>query len=163
MAIIVIFWSIFWDRMANLGLIDFKTGWYMKVNEILGKTNMKSISTNLPKMAINEHYLAITWSFSLQSRFLLRGLTWAVLNVWTQKYPQNVGTCLGLPHQPPARNSFFQSDRPEPPPPPPPPPKAYLIWSCRPTLNLGQLVFNLCVTFIKCDANKCSRRVPIAF
>ena len=59
MAIIVIFWSIFGERMANLGLIDFKIGLYIKVN--------------LPKMAINwhkidqmplwrhGHYLAITW------------------------------------------------------------------------------------------------------
>ena len=46
----------------------------------------------------------------------------AVLHVWTQNYPQNVGTCHGLPHQPLARNTFFQSDRPDPPPPPPPPP-----------------------------------------
>ena len=30
MAIIVIFWSIFWDRMANLGLIDFKIGLHFK-------------------------------------------------------------------------------------------------------------------------------------
>ena len=29
---LVIFWSIFGDRMANLGLIDFKIGLYIKVN-----------------------------------------------------------------------------------------------------------------------------------
>ena len=28
----MIFWSIFGDRMANLGLIDFKFGLYIKVN-----------------------------------------------------------------------------------------------------------------------------------
>ena len=32
MAILVTFWSIFGDRMANLGLIDFKIGLYIKVN-----------------------------------------------------------------------------------------------------------------------------------
>ena len=31
MAIIMIFWSTFEDRMANLGLIDFKIGLYIKV------------------------------------------------------------------------------------------------------------------------------------
>ena len=38
-----------------------------------------------------------------------------VLHVWTQKYPQNVGTCTGFPLQLLVRNPFFQSDRPEPP------------------------------------------------
>ena len=52
---IVIFWSIFWDRMANLSLIDFKIGWYIKVSVNPGQKNMKSISTNLPKMTINWH------------------------------------------------------------------------------------------------------------
>ena len=32
MAILVIFWSIFGDRMANCGLIDFTIGLYIKVN-----------------------------------------------------------------------------------------------------------------------------------
>ena len=32
LAILVIFCSIFGDRMANLGLIDFKIGLYIKVN-----------------------------------------------------------------------------------------------------------------------------------
>ena len=31
MAILVTFWSIFGDKMANLGLIDFKIGLYIKV------------------------------------------------------------------------------------------------------------------------------------
>ena len=31
-AILVFFWSILGDRMANFGLIDFKIGLYMKVN-----------------------------------------------------------------------------------------------------------------------------------
>ena len=30
--VLVIFWSTFGDRMANLGLIDFKIGLYIKVN-----------------------------------------------------------------------------------------------------------------------------------
>ena len=32
MATLVSFWSFFWDRMANLGLIEFKLGLYIKVN-----------------------------------------------------------------------------------------------------------------------------------
>ena len=58
--------------------------------------------------------------------FLLRGLTWAVLHVWTQNYPQNFGTCPGLPLHFLARNHFFQSDRPEP----PPPPKSKIVSPC---------------------------------
>ena len=34
-------------------------------------------------------------------------LTWAVLHIWTQNYPQNVGTCPGLPLQLLARNPFY--------------------------------------------------------
>ena len=37
MAILVIFWSIFLDRMDNLGLIDFKIGLYVKVNANTGQ------------------------------------------------------------------------------------------------------------------------------
>ena len=37
MAILVTFWSIFEDRMANLGLIDFKIGLHIKVNVNAGK------------------------------------------------------------------------------------------------------------------------------
>ena len=55
MAILVIFLSIFEDRTANLSLIDFKIGLFIKVNVTTGKTNLKFISTNLPKMAINWH------------------------------------------------------------------------------------------------------------
>ena len=55
MAIFVIFWSIFGDIMAILGLIDFKIGLYIKVNVNAGKTSLKSISNNLAKMAINWH------------------------------------------------------------------------------------------------------------
>ena len=39
-------------------------------------------------------------------QFLLRGLTWAVLHVWTQNYPQNVDACSGLLLQLLARNPF---------------------------------------------------------
>ena len=46
-------WSIFVDRMANLSLIDFKIGLYIKINVNVGQTNLKSISKNLAKMAIN--------------------------------------------------------------------------------------------------------------
>ena len=35
------FCSIFWDRMANLGLIDFKIGLYIKVNVNSGQNKFK--------------------------------------------------------------------------------------------------------------------------
>ena len=39
------------DRMANLGLIDFKLGLYIKVNVKMGKTNLKFISQKMrPKL-----------------------------------------------------------------------------------------------------------------
>ena len=47
------FFSINWDRMDILGLIDFKIALYIKVTVNAGKTNLKSISNNLAKMAIN--------------------------------------------------------------------------------------------------------------
>ena len=48
MATLVSFWSFFWDRMANLDLIDFKLGLYIKVDvKLLGKTSLKSISQKL--------------------------------------------------------------------------------------------------------------------
>ena len=42
-------------RMANLGVIDFKIGLYIKVNVNVGQKKLKSISNNLAKMAINWH------------------------------------------------------------------------------------------------------------
>ena len=54
MATLVSFWSIFGDKMANLGLIDFKIG-MSKLMKILGKTNLQSICNNLAKMAIFGH------------------------------------------------------------------------------------------------------------
>ena len=41
MAILVIFWSIFGDRIANLGLIDFKISLYFKVNVNEGKNKFE--------------------------------------------------------------------------------------------------------------------------
>ena len=35
------FLEYFWDRMANLGLIDFKIGLYIKVNIIAGKNKFE--------------------------------------------------------------------------------------------------------------------------
>ena len=43
------------DTLANLGLIDFKIGLYINVNVNVGQNNLKSISNNLAKMAINWH------------------------------------------------------------------------------------------------------------
>ena len=52
MAILV----IFWDRMANLSLIDLKVGLYTKVNVNDGQNKIKvHFSKHLAKMAINRH------------------------------------------------------------------------------------------------------------
>ena len=51
MAILVIFWSIFRDKMVNLGQIDFKIDLYIKVNINDGQNEFN----NLAKMAINWH------------------------------------------------------------------------------------------------------------
>ena len=37
MAILVLFWSIFGERIANFGLIDFKINSYIKVNVNVGQ------------------------------------------------------------------------------------------------------------------------------
>ena len=52
--------------------------------------------------------------------FLLRGLTWAMLYVWTKNYPQVVGTCSGHHGQLISQNCVLTKIRAEPPPPPPP-------------------------------------------
>ena len=133
-------------RMANLGLIEFKIGLYIKVNVTAGLNKFEvhiyqfvqngyQLAQNRPDVNFhpiltlffsNARFLktnrmvTITKLYFLKFRFwslpqfLLRGLTWAVLHVWTQNYPQNAGTCPGLPLQLLARNHFFQSDRPEP-------------------------------------------------
>ena len=76
MAILVIFLENYEDIMDNLGLIDFK--YISKFLYIQGKTNLKSISNNLAKMAINWQKIGqmtlwrmnikfgITWSFFIQ-------------------------------------------------------------------------------------------------
>ena len=143
MATLVSFWSFFGDRMANLVLIDFKLGLYIKMNVNNGQNKFEvHISKNKAKIAIlwpkicqrhfgarashghnlaifhpiltNEHtkmtssLRQIEWNKKLSSiflfyisyirflaPFLLRGLTWAMLYVWTKNYPQVVGTCSG--------------------------------------------------------------------
>ena len=53
MATLVSFWSFFGDRMADLGLIDFKLGVYIKVNVNNGQNKFEvHISKNVAKMAI---------------------------------------------------------------------------------------------------------------
>ena len=59
--------------------------------------------------------ISFGFGFCFWTPFLLRGLTWAILHVWTQNYHQNVGTCPGIPFQLLTRNLFFQNERPEPP------------------------------------------------
>ena len=63
---------------------------FLKTNRIVTITKLYFLSSRL-------------W-FLLQ--FLLRGLTWAVLHVWTQNCPHNFGTCPGLPLQFLDRNLF---------------------------------------------------------
>ena len=47
------FGVFFWDRMANLGLIDFKLGLYIKVNVNAGQNKFEvHISKNVAKMAV---------------------------------------------------------------------------------------------------------------
>ena len=47
------FLEFFWDRMANLGLIDFKLGLYIKVNVNAGQNKFEvHISKNVAKMAV---------------------------------------------------------------------------------------------------------------
>ena len=60
--------------------------------------------------------------------FLLRGLTWAMLYVWTKNYPQVVGTCSGHHGQLISQNCVLTKIRAEPPPPPPPPPLNLLLY-----------------------------------
>ena len=55
MATLVIF-GVFWDRMANLGLIDFKPGLYINVN-----TGQNKFEVHMPLLGKNikfgqEHY-----------------------------------------------------------------------------------------------------------
>ena len=61
MTTIVIFWSIFGDRMANLGLIDFKIGWYIKVNVNAGQNKFE---VHIYQFVQNGHQLAtlLTWT-----------------------------------------------------------------------------------------------------
>ena len=83
MATLVSFWSLFWDRMADLGLIDSKLGLYIKINVNNGQNKCKvHISINVAKMAIlwpkigQRHFgaralaralpMAITWPFFIK-------------------------------------------------------------------------------------------------
>ena len=53
--------------------------------------------------------------FGFLVHFLLQGLTWAALGLWTQNHPQVVGTCPGHGPQPIAQNILSKSFGPEPP------------------------------------------------
>ena len=57
--------------------------------------------------------------FGFWAPFLLQGLTWAMLYLWTQNYPQILGICPG---QLISQNCVLTKIRVELPPPPPPPP-----------------------------------------
>ena len=55
MATLVIFWSIFGDRMTNLGLIDFKIGLYIKVNVNAGQ-NGHQLAQNRPDATLAQEH-----------------------------------------------------------------------------------------------------------
>ena len=65
------FLGFFWDRMANLGLIDFKLGLYIKVNVNTGQNNCEvQILNHLAKMAIDWHKIG-------QMPLLGKNINWA--------------------------------------------------------------------------------------
>ena len=69
--ILMMFWSFFGDRMANLGLIDFKLGMYIKVNVNYRQNIFEvHISKHLAKMAIN-------WYKIGQMSLLGKDIKWA--------------------------------------------------------------------------------------
>ena len=96
--------------------------------------------------------------------FLLRGLTWAMLYVWTKNYPQVVGTCSGHHGQLISQNCVLTKIRAEPPPPPPPPLSCPILPS---TLSGGavgaegrqhatlRLFAGMCIIFNCTDLNEC--------
>ena len=73
MATLVSFWSFFWDRIANLGLIDFKLGLYIKIAVNTGKTSLKSISQ---KLGQNGYQLAQNRPDATLARALPMVITW---------------------------------------------------------------------------------------
>ena len=71
MATLVSFWSYFGDRMANLGLIDFKLGLYIEVNVNVGQNKFEvHIPKHLAKMVINWHKIG-------QMPLLGKNINWA--------------------------------------------------------------------------------------
>ena len=74
MATLVSFWSLFGDRMADLGLIDSKLGLYIKINVNNGQNKFEvHISKNGHLMAQNRPAplwralpMAITWPFFIK-------------------------------------------------------------------------------------------------
>ena len=78
-------------------------------------------------MELNTKLYLLVLYIGFLAPFLLRGLTWAMLYVWTKNYPQVVGTCSGHHGQLISQNCVLTKIRAEPPPPPPPPLKEFLI------------------------------------
>ena len=166
MATLVSFWSLFGNRMADLGLIDSKLGLYIKINVNNGQNKFEvHISKNVTKMAIlwpkigqrhfgarashghnlaifhqiltNEHtkmtssLRRIEWNQNLSSislflyigflaPFLLRGLTWAMLYVWTKTTLKLLVHVLVIMASSYLKIVFLQKSGLNPPPPPPP-------------------------------------------
>ena len=56
--------------------------------------------------------------FGFWGQFLLQGLTWAMLYLWTHNYSQIIGTCPGHHGQLISQNCVLTKIRAEPPPPP---------------------------------------------
>ena len=62
-------------------------------HQILTNEHTKMTSL-LRRIEWNKLYLFVLY-IGFLAPFLLRGLTWAMLYVWTKNYPQVVGTCSG--------------------------------------------------------------------
>ena len=67
-------------------------------------------------MELNSKLYLLVLYIGFLAPFLLRGLTWAMLYVWTKNYPQVVGTCSGHHGQLISQNCVLTKIRAEPPP-----------------------------------------------
>ena len=67
------FLDFFWDRMANLGLIDFKLGLYIKVDV---NTRQNKFEVHISKIGQNGHQLAKNRPDATLARSLPMVITW---------------------------------------------------------------------------------------
>ena len=78
-------------------------------------SSARQIECRLKLSSISEFKLL---RFCFLVYFLLQGLTWTALSLWTQNHSQFVGTCPGHGPQLLAQKQSSESFGPEPPPPP---------------------------------------------